>query len=135
MSGTRQYKPRTEEELRDALRRFINRESVMTIPRDLERDADIILSDGINELIKLRGDRRLLLDAAREAAWLREVQKRLREVHDARGLLEPALVDELIAARNALDTALTRAREAGVIPREVPADARTADLIEAEGPE
>lgn len=54
MTILRKLKHRTEEELRDALSRFIHRKSVMSIPVDLERDADIILSDGISELIELR---------------------------------------------------------------------------------
>lgn len=55
------YKSRTEEELLDALQSILNalwgrrhNGHVWTIPADELRDADCILVDGINELVKLR---------------------------------------------------------------------------------
>ena len=43
------WKHRTTEEAREALRRFIDRKPVMTIPVDNERDADCILYDVLEE--------------------------------------------------------------------------------------
>lgn len=55
------HKQRTVEELREALSRFCHAGSprpgergVMSIPMDREHDADMILSDGIDELMQLR---------------------------------------------------------------------------------
>jgi uncharacterized Zn finger protein (UPF0148 family) len=61
MSENRNYRQRTEEELRDALQRLINAAwkkefspAPFTIPADEKRDVDCILWDGIDELISLR---------------------------------------------------------------------------------
>ena len=78
MSEKRQ---RTEEELRGALQRFINREQVMTIPVDMEHDADIIISDGISELISLREEIRLASEAL-EGCW--DLINRYRQEREAK---------------------------------------------------
>jgi hypothetical protein len=60
-TGKEIYKSRTEDELVDALQTILNalwgrrhNGHVWSIPVDELRDADCILMDGINELVKLR---------------------------------------------------------------------------------
>jgi hypothetical protein len=54
------YKPRTEAELNDALTRFCDaawgtsNRPIFSIPANEARDADLILADGIKELVELR---------------------------------------------------------------------------------
>lgn len=59
----RPYKPRTKDEMHDALKRFCNaawgnhganNRSCFSIPVD-DEDADVILSDAIDELLAARG--------------------------------------------------------------------------------
>lgn len=53
-------RPRTEDELREALRRLVRgvwgdgKDPCFSIPANRERDADFILGDGITELMQLR---------------------------------------------------------------------------------
>ena len=57
---TKNYKPRTEAELHDALTRFCDaawgtsNRPIFSIPANDARDADLILADGIAELVELR---------------------------------------------------------------------------------
>jgi hypothetical protein len=57
------YKQRSEKELREALSRFCHagrprpgERGVMSIPANREYDADMILSDGIDELVQARAE-------------------------------------------------------------------------------
>lgn len=60
MSQSSTYKPRTEAELNDALIRFCDaawgssNQPIFSIPANEAKDADLILADGIKELVELR---------------------------------------------------------------------------------
>jgi hypothetical protein len=66
------HRERTEEELRDAVSRFCNGKSVMSIPVNRERDADKILLDGIEELAIRRKEQEALRVVAPESPYLQE---------------------------------------------------------------
>lgn len=101
---------RTEQEMRDALRRFCeiawSGKSVFTIPVDERNDADIILYDAIAELLTLRQQR---ADAEKELVILRAHSAALEE-EKAITLLLDADRDALVEA---LWTALEMAWEVG----------------------
>lgn len=76
--GVEQAKPapepirkRTKDELYGAISRICRGECFMSIPVDLEKDADVVLSDGIRELLHLRDENE------QQAATIRELQQQL----------------------------------------------------------
>jgi hypothetical protein len=101
-------------------------------------ETDVFADPGekLNEAYRIIGEQRetnrLLLDVARAGKRLSAAVKLYLKHSNS-----PVCIgwDEMLDALTEYDAALTRAREAGAIPREIPGDARTADLIEAEGPE
>ena len=54
VKNQRQFQQRTEEQLRAALSQFCHGKASLSVPVDFERDPDMILSDGITELMVLR---------------------------------------------------------------------------------